>query len=92
MHLRGTSFDGLTFGMEVSGSSKPYKAMKNQIKREKIKGLHGIEVDVFTVPSEHLGAVMGEAHWLVTEKQSFKFVQFDNGEKIYVKYNGEVRL
>ena len=91
--LRAVQFDGTTFGMSIDASSDTYKKFKSQVKDEAVFGCFGEQFNVLTVPAVWLGAIMGEAHWLVTEKHFFNKVKiegFKGEEDIYVKYDDEV--
>jgi hypothetical protein len=72
--------------IEASGA---YRKFRNHIKPEKAMSVTGSVVTILTVPAEWLGAIMGEAHWLVTEGKYFDTIRIDNGEKVYVKYDEE---
>lgn len=86
--LRAMQFDGITFGMQIEASGA-YRKFRNHIKPEKAMSVTGSVVTILTVPAEWLGAIMGEAHWLVTEGKYFDTIRIDNGEKVYVKYDEE---
>lgn len=86
--LRAVQFDGITFGMQIEASGA-YRKFRNHIKPEKAMSVTGSVVTILTVPAEWLGAIMGEAHWLVTEGKYFDTIRIDNGEKVYVKYDEE---
>ena len=86
--LRAVQFDGITFGMQIE-TSGAYRKFRNHIKPEKAMSVTGSIVTILTVPAELLGAIMGEAHWLVTEGKYFDTIRIDNGEKVYVKYDEE---
>lgn len=89
-HLHAVEFDGTTFGMEIEVNTVAYKNFKKSVKYEKCISCFGDEIQALTVPYLMLGAIMREAHWLVTEKMDFNEVKIDgfkNGEKIYVKYS-----
>lgn len=91
--LKAIEFDGTTFGMSVDAGAETYKKFKAQVKEEEIISIFGDYFKVLTVPAVWLGAIMGEAHWLVTEIHSFnKFCieGFKGGEYIYVKYDDEI--
>lgn len=84
--LKAVQFDGTTFGMQIE-TSGAYRKFRNHIKPEKATSVTGSIVTILTVPAEWLGAIMGEAHWLVTEGKYFDTIRIDNGEKVYVKYD-----
>lgn len=89
-HLHAVEFDGTTFGMEVEVSTEAYKKFKKSVKSEKAYSIFGDEFKCLTVPYLMLGAIMKEAHWLVTERMDFNkitIVGFKSGEEIYVKYS-----
>lgn len=91
--LKAIEFDGTTFGMSVEASSDTYKKFKAQVKEEEIISIFGDHFIGLTVPAVWLGAIMGEAHWLVTEIHSFNSFSiegFKGGEYIYVKYDDEI--
>lgn len=92
-HLHAIEFDGTTFGMEIETNTTAYKNFKKSVKYEKCTGIFGDEIQDFTVPYLMLGAIMREAHWLVTENMDFDRIQIDGfkgGAKIYVKYSDEM--
>lgn len=76
-HLHAIQFDGTTFGMEVDTDTVVWRRFKNQIRIETVRTKHGVEQRVPVVPAVWLGAIMCEAHWLVTEQRSF--------EKFYIE-------
>lgn len=86
--LRAIQFDGTTFGMEISAEGT-YRKFKNRVKPEKAIGISGKEFEILAVAAEWLGAIMGEAHWLVTECRYFDKFKIDESEDIYVKYDDE---
>ncbi len=91
--LRAIEFDGTTFGMSVDAGAETYKKFKAQVKEEEIISIFGDHFKGLTVPAVWLGAIMGEAHWLVTEKHFFNKVKiegFKGEEDIYIKYDDEV--
>lgn len=90
--LHAEGFDGGTFGMVIEAGDT-YRKFKQHIKEEKVIGYYGDEFKVLTVPAEWLGAIMGDAHWLVTEIKSFNKVQIEglyDYEAIFVKYDDDV--
>lgn len=91
--LKAIEFDGTTFGMSVDAGAETYKKFKAQVKEEEIISIFGDHFKGLTVPAVWLGAIMGEAHWLVTEIHSFNSFSiegFKGGEYIYVKYDDEI--
>ena len=91
-HLRGFNFDDTTFGMEIEINTQAYGNFKKSVRREKYIDRFGREKAGFVVPYLNLGAIMGEAHWLVTEKKSFRKIQIEeflDEAEIYVKYADE---
>ena len=91
-HLRGFNFDNTTFGMEIEINTQTYRNFKKSVKREKYTNRFGREETVFVVPYLNLGAIMGQAHWLVTENKEFRKIQIEeflDGAEIYVKYTDE---
>ena len=83
-HLRGFYKDGTTFGMEVDGvrASKvekkaEYKTHINQ---------YGYKVGTLCIKAPFVASLMGEAAWLITERQDFTHVQFDDSAKYRVIY------
>lgn len=91
--LRAIEFDGTTFGMSVDAGTDTYKKFKAQVKEEEIISIFGDHFKGLTVPAVWLGAIMGEAHWLVTEMHffnSFSIEGFKGGEYMYVKYDDEI--
>ncbi|MBQ8429097.1 MAG: hypothetical protein IJX30_03260 [Clostridia bacterium] len=93
MHLTGFNFDDTTFGMDIESNTSAYRNFKKSVKREMYTDRFGREKTGFVVPYLNLGAIMGRAHFLVTEKKSFLKIQIDgylDGADIYVKYAGEL--
>lgn len=91
-HLHAVEFDGTTFGMEVEVNTKAWRNFKNAVKREKCISSTGKEIHRHTVPFMKLGAIMREAHWLVTERHSFDrfYINgFLDDIVVYVKYTDE---
>lgn len=90
-HLHAVEFDGMTFGMEIETDTVAYKNFKKSIKREKCISYFGDEIECRVVHYLMLGAVMREAHWLVTETKSFQKIRIDGflDEDIYVRYTDE---
>ena len=91
-HLHAVEFDGMTFGMSVNASSEAYKKFKKSVKVEKCISIFGDEFESLVVSYLALGAIMEEAHWLVTERKSFNKITIDgfkSGEEIYVRYTDE---
>lgn len=91
--LHAFQIDGTTFGMSVEAGTDTYKKFKTQVKEEEIINICGVRLRRLTVPAVWLGAIMGEAHWLVTEIHSFNSFSiegFKGGEYIYVKYDDEI--
>lgn len=88
-HLHAIQFDGTTFGMEIDTDTAAWRKFKDQIRIETVRTKHWIEQRVPVVPAVWLGAIMREAHWLVTEQRSFeKFMieGFMSDQFIFVKY------
>ena len=88
-HLHAVNFDGTTFGMEIETNNIAYRNFKSKVKYEKVISTFGTEVNEYTVPYLFLAAIMGEAHWLISELKSFnKFCidGFKDDAYIYVKY------
>lgn len=75
-HLQAVCFDDTTFGMEIETRTS-YRRFKNQIRIETVRTKHGIEQRVPVVPAVWLGAIMREAHWLVTESKCIKEFQIE---------------
>lgn len=91
-HLHADEFDGTTFGMEIDCNTVAYRNFKKSVKVEKCINCFGKEFQVLTVSYLMLGAIMREAHWLVTEIMDFDKIKIDgfkNSEDIYVKYSDE---
>lgn len=89
-HLHAVQFDGLTFGMTIDASTEAYKVFKKSLKYETCIGIFGDELLVRVVPFRMLGAIMGEAHWLVTEGRYFDYIEIDGlRDEIYVRYSDE---
>lgn len=88
--LHAVQFDGLTFGMPIDASTEAYKFFKKFLKYEVCTSIFGDEISVRVIPFEMLGAIMGEAHWLVTEGRYFDYIEIDGlQDKIYVRYSDE---
>lgn len=88
-HLHAVEFDGTTFGMPIETDTTAYRKFKSQVKCETAISVIGTAVKVLTVPYLYLAAIMGEAHWLVTERKDFNrfYIEgFKSDEYIYVKY------
>lgn len=86
--LHAVQFDGTTFGMEVECNTAAFRYFRKQVKLEPCKTRFGIQ-KLFTVPYTALAAIMGESHWLVSEKKCFDRITIDDfcdGILIYVKY------
>lgn len=91
-HLSAVEFDGTTFGMEVEKSSAAFKYFKKHVQIEKAITWFGADMRIHAVPYLALGAIMGTAHWLVTENkdfQKFTIEGFLDGAEIYVRYSDE---
>lgn len=89
-HLHAVQFDGLTFGMTIDTSTEAYKVFKKSLKYETCIGIFGDELLVRVVPFRMLGAIMGKAHWLVTEGRYFDYIEIDGlRDEIYVRYSDE---
>ena len=90
--LHAVEFDGTTFGMEIEANTAAFRGFKKAVTREKCISRFGSEISHFTVPYLKLGAIMEEAHWLVTENKEFDKIRindFLDGADIYVKYTDE---
>jgi hypothetical protein len=75
--------------MEIDVNTVAWRKFKSQVKIEKVISKSRIEEIVRTVPFEWLGAIMRDAHWLVTEKRSFEKFYIDgflDNRYIFVKY------
>lgn len=85
-HLRGYCKDGTTFGMEVDG----VRASKVVKKAEYMSHInqYGHKVGTLCIKAPLIASLMGEAAWLITERQDFTHVQFDDGAKYKVIYLG----
>ena len=91
-YLHAVEFNGTTFGMEIEVNTVAYKNFKKSVKYEKCISHFGNEIKALTVPYLMLGAIMCEAHWLVTEIMDFDKIKIDgfqNSDDIYVKYSDE---
>ena len=90
--LHAIEFDGVTFGTAVNASSGAYKKFLKQIKEEEAISYFGDKFTTLTVSAVWLGAIMGEAHWIVTEAHyidKFMIEGLKKDEYIYVKYDDE---
>ena len=88
--LHAVQFDGITFGMSIDTSTEAYKSFKKALKYETCIGIFGDEIPVRVIPFKMLGAIMGEAHWLVTEGHYFNYIKIDGlQDEIYVRYSDE---
>lgn len=95
--LHAEYFDGTTFGMDIETESVAYKNFKKHITCETMINFRNDEIpQTFCVPYVWLGAIMREAHWLVTQRREihkFKIDKLKNDEWIYVKYkDGQLDL
>ncbi|MDE6156280.1 MAG: hypothetical protein K2F67_07580 [Eubacterium sp.] len=89
-HLHAVNFDGMTFGMEIETNTVVYNNFKKSVKYEKCISIFGDEFECLVVPYLMLGAIMREAHWLVTERMDFNKISIDgfkNSEEIFVRYS-----
>ncbi|MGN0518057.1 MAG: hypothetical protein ACI4II_04975 [Acutalibacteraceae bacterium] len=86
-HLHAVEKDGTTFGMSIDAATKMWRSFKASIKKETCISVYGHEFQALVVPYLKLAAIMGEAHWLVTELKDFVKIQIDDGPEIYVKYS-----
>ena len=90
--LYAIEFDGTTFGMCIDVALDVYKKFKKHIVEEDAYTYFGDRFRTLAVPAVWLGAIMGEAHWLVTEGHfidKFMIEGVHNGKFIYVKYDDE---
>ena len=88
-HFHAVEFDGITFGMDIDAQSNAYRAFKKHIVCDRIINSFGYEVKVLTVPYLYVAALMGESHWLVSERKLFDKISIEglyDGAYIYVKY------
>lgn len=83
-HLRGFCKNGTTFGMEVDG----IRASKVMKKAEYITHInqYGNKVGRLCIKAPLIASLMGDVAWLITEKQDFTHVQFDDSAKYMVIY------
>ena len=81
MDLHMKMFDGTTFGMSVEASSPAFRRMKKNAFTGKVKP-HGscIERTVRCVWASDVAAVMGQAGWLVSERQEMGTIRWGNDE------------
>lgn len=90
--LHAVEFDGTTFGMEIDANTAAYRRFKKAVVWEKCVSRFGGEVHHFVVPYLALGAIMQDAHLLVTENKEFdriRIEEFLDSAVIYVKYTDE---
>lgn len=90
--LHAVQFDGITFGMEIDAQSAAFRNFKKNLKREIAIGPFGTERRIHTIPHLALAALMGTAHWLVSEKKLFDKIRIEevnDGTEIYVKYTDD---
>ncbi len=81
MDLHMKMFDGTTFGMPVEASSPAFRRMKKNAFNRKM-ALYGgiIERTVRCVRAADVAAVMGQAGWLVSERQEMETIRWGNDE------------
>ncbi len=84
-------FDGITFGMSVAASSPAFKRMKKNAFTGKVTP-HGscIERTVRCVRAADVAAVMGDAGWLVSEKQAMETIRWGDGSEYYIIYDAGI--
>lgn len=88
-HLHAVQFDGTTFGIEIDTNTRAWRKFKDSIHTEIRLPNNGAKRLVQVVPAVWLGAIMGEAHWLVTENRSFEKIMIEGfmfDQFIFVKY------
>lgn len=83
-HLRGFCKDGTTFGMDVDG--KRAAAVMRKSERITMMNSIGHKRTESCLRSALIASLMGEAAWLITERQDFTHVQFDDSVKYRVIY------
>lgn len=90
--LHAVEFDGTTFGMSVECNTAAFRYFKKQLKIEPCLTRFGVR-EHYIIPHTALAAIMGDAHWLVSEKKCFDRISIDDfmdGIVIYVKYKDGV--
>lgn len=88
--LHAVEFDGTTFSMSIDTQSRSYTCMKSKITEDVAIDYFGKEFKVLSVNYLYVAALMGSAHWLVSELKDFRKIRIDGLKKdewIYVKYN-----
>ena len=90
MHLHMVEFDGITFGMEVDGNDPDFRSLKKNAFYGAVQLYPNQIMKRMCVRAQDLAAVMGDAGWLVSEKEAMKTVQWDDSPVYYVIYNDEV--
>lgn len=84
-HLRGYEYDGTTFGMDVDSRRATIIEKKAQY-LTLVRPGYAFPAKRLCIPWNQVASLMGEAAWLVTEKHSFEYVQFDDSYRYSVIY------
>lgn len=86
--LHAITKDGTTFGMEVDGVQA--RRVMNKAQYMEVRMSHGTSMRL-CIPANQIASLMREAAWLVTEKQSFVSVSFDEDPYQYPVIYPEVQ-
>lgn len=86
--LHAITRTGTTFGMEVDGVKA--RRVINSAKYQEVMSPYGTSRKRLCIPSNQLATLMREAAWLVTEKQDFVEVSFDEDPYRYTVIYPEV--
>lgn len=73
--LHAVTRDGTTFGMEVDGVHA--RRVINKAEYKEVRRSFSTTMRL-CIPANQIASLMGEAAWLVTEKQDFVSVSFDD--------------
>lgn len=73
--LHAITRDGTTFGMEVDGVQA--RRVINKARYMEVRMSYGTSMKL-CIPANQIASLMREAAWLVTEKQNFISVSFDD--------------
>lgn len=87
--LHAITRSGTTFGMEVDGVQA--RRVINSAKYQEVMTPFGTARKKLCIRSNQLATLLREAAWLVTEKQDFVEVSFDEDPSRYVVIYPEVK-
>lgn len=88
--LHAVELDGTTFSMPIDTQSRAYACMKSKITEDEAIDYFGKEFKILSIGHLYVAALMGSAHWLVSDLKYFRKIQIDGLKKdewIYVKYD-----